>query len=96
MFDYAFMIVWVCEVNLNVAPMLPTKMFPLLALYSRAFVCVCIVGAFAAHEQLTPVVKIDGRRIGDGRPGPVMGRLRQAFVEMTRRDECATPLPDFD
>lgn len=32
---------------------------------------------------LTPVVAVDGRRIGTGRPGPVSGRLVAAFAELT-------------
>lgn len=36
--------------------------------------------------EMVPVVKVDGRVIGDGRPGPVTGRLLQAFRERTRVD----------
>ncbi len=36
--------------------------------------------------EVIPVVKIDGRRIGSGRPGPVTEKLRSAFHALTRRD----------
>ena len=32
---------------------------------------------------LTPVLTIDGRQIGDGRPGPVTRRLMEMFAELT-------------
>lgn len=34
--------------------------------------------------ELIPVVKIDGRVIGDGKPGPVYGRLNERFRELTQ------------
>lgn len=34
--------------------------------------------------ELTPVVEIDGRRIGDGRPGPLTRRLSAAYVAWAR------------
>jgi branched-chain amino acid aminotransferase len=34
---------------------------------------------------LTPVIRIDGRPIGDGRPGPVTGRLIAMFAGLTAR-----------
>ena len=36
--------------------------------------------------EMVPVVKVDGRVIGDGRPGPVTGRLLEAFRARTRTD----------
>jgi len=36
--------------------------------------------------ELVPVVEVDGRRIGDGRPGPVFLRLLAAFRERTKWD----------
>src|SRR5437867_4599398 len=36
--------------------------------------------------ELVPVVEADGRRVGDGRPGPVFGRLLEAFRERTTWD----------
>ncbi|CAN0391163.1 unnamed protein product, partial [Scytosiphon promiscuus] len=47
------------------------------------------------QHQLTPVVKIDGRKIGSGRPGPLTVRLKEAFVELTNREAFGTPLPAF-
>ncbi|CAM9844422.1 unnamed protein product [Pylaiella littoralis] len=43
--------------------------------------------------QVGPVVKINDRRIGDGRPGPVTSRLKDAFAKMADREEFGTPLP---
>jgi len=40
--------------------------------------------------EVAPVVKIDGRAIGDGRPGPVTKRLMAAFREVTKRE--GTPI----
>jgi branched-chain amino acid aminotransferase len=36
--------------------------------------------------EMVPVVKVDGRVIGDGKPGPVTLRLLQAFRERTKTD----------
>jgi branched-chain amino acid aminotransferase len=36
--------------------------------------------------EMVPVVKVDGRVIGDGKPGPVTERLMNAFREKTRVD----------
>ena len=36
--------------------------------------------------ELIPVVKIDGRQIGTGKPGPVTQRLLKLFHEVTRKD----------
>ena len=36
--------------------------------------------------EIIPVVKIDGRRIGAGRPGPVTRQLRAAFHQVTKTD----------
>ncbi len=36
--------------------------------------------------EMVPVVKVDGRVIGDGKPGPVTLRLLQAFRERTQTD----------
>ncbi|CAM9927643.1 unnamed protein product, partial [Laminaria digitata] len=57
----------------------------------------CADEAFTAGTmgELTPVVKIDGRQIGDGRPGLLTARLSEAFVEMTLRPDSGTPLPKF-
>ncbi|CAN0333618.1 unnamed protein product [Ascophyllum nodosum] len=45
--------------------------------------------------ELTPVVDIDGRKIGNGRPGPLTAQVREAFEEMTHRKECGTHLPEI-
>ncbi len=39
----------------------------------------------AASAFVTPVVEIDGVRIGDGRPGPVTTRLRELYLAESRR-----------
>ena len=36
--------------------------------------------------EVIPVVKIDGREIGSGKPGPVTLRLRQGFQTLTAKD----------
>jgi len=36
--------------------------------------------------EMVPVVKVDGRVIGDGKPGPVTARLLAAFREKTKTD----------
>ena len=36
--------------------------------------------------EIVPVVKIDGRRIGTGRPGPVTKQLQGAFRQVTKTD----------
>ena len=36
--------------------------------------------------ELIPVVRIDGRVIGTGRPGPVTAKLLKLFHEVTRKD----------
>lgn len=36
--------------------------------------------------EVIPVVKIDGRVIGTGKPGPVTGKLLAAFRKLTRKD----------
>ncbi len=41
--------------------------------------------------ELTPVLEIDGRRIGDGRPGPVTRRLSRLHAEWVSRH--GEPLP---
>jgi D-alanine transaminase len=39
----------------------------------------------AASAFVTPVVEIDGRPVGDGRPGPVTRRLRELYLAEARR-----------
>ena len=38
----------------------------------------------AASAFVTPVISIDGARIGDGKPGPVTQALRAAYLEQAR------------
>ena len=42
-----------------------------------------VTGTFGAQ---TPVVEIDGRQIGDGRPGPMVTRIRSLYQELVARD----------
>ena len=39
-----------------------------------------------AGGLIQPVARIDGKPIGDGRPGPVATRLRAAYIETARRN----------
>ncbi|MDM8518151.1 aminotransferase class IV [Desulfobacterales bacterium HSG16] len=34
--------------------------------------------------EITPVIKMDGQTVGDGRPGPVTRKLQHAFNEIVR------------
>ncbi|XP_015875187.2 branched-chain-amino-acid aminotransferase-like protein 1 isoform X1 [Ziziphus jujuba] len=43
--------------------------------------------------ELTPVVKIDGRDIGDGKVGPVTRRLQNAYKNLT--EESGVPIPTY-
>ncbi|XP_023545463.1 branched-chain-amino-acid aminotransferase-like protein 2 isoform X1 [Cucurbita pepo subsp. pepo] len=43
--------------------------------------------------ELTPVVKIDGRVIGDGQVGPVTRRLQNAYRKLT--EESGVPIPTY-
>jgi branched-chain amino acid aminotransferase len=36
--------------------------------------------------EMVPVVKVDGRVIGNGKPGPITGKLLAAFRGVTRHD----------
>jgi len=42
--------------------------------------------------ELSPVLEVDGRAIGDGRPGPLTERLRALFAELVLRE--GEPIPD--
>ena len=42
----------------------------------------CFLTGTAA--EVIPVVKLDGRVIGDGKPGPITKRLTERFVQLTR------------
>ncbi|RDW14917.1 D-amino-acid transaminase [Paracoccus thiocyanatus] len=41
--------------------------------------------ATSASAFVMPVVEIDGARLGDGRPGPVATRLREIYLEESRK-----------
>jgi branched-chain amino acid aminotransferase len=36
--------------------------------------------------EVIPVIEVDGRQIGDGKPGPVMQQLLAAFQELVKVD----------
>ena len=38
----------------------------------------------SASSFIIPVIGIDGETIGDGRPGPITGRLREIYIESAR------------
>ena len=42
-----------------------------------------------AHEaEITPVIEVDRRRIGNGRPGPLTRQLQQAFFACVRGEDA--------
>jgi branched-chain amino acid aminotransferase len=43
----------------------------------------CFLTGTAA--EVIPIVKVDGRSIGNGKPGPITRQLREAFHQLTRR-----------
>ncbi|HAQ23560.1 MAG TPA: aminotransferase class IV, partial [Acidimicrobiaceae bacterium] len=73
------------QVVLEVAPdlglVVREKPFSLTDVYSaeEAFV----TGTFGG---LTPVVSVDGRTIGDGRPGSITARLREQYQAAVEAD----------
>lgn len=42
--------------------------------------------------EIAPIVEIDGRKIDDGKPGPITRHLRQRFYEITGTPETGTPI----
>ena len=61
-----------------------------LRVEERAFTVAEALGAAeafitAASAFVTPVVEIDGRPVGEGRPGPVTRRLREIYVAEARK-----------
>ncbi|GAV63198.1 Aminotran_4 domain-containing protein [Cephalotus follicularis] len=44
--------------------------------------------------ELTPVVKIDGRVVGDGKVGPVTRRIQNAYKNLT--EESGVPIPSYN
>ena len=57
------------------------EMFRLQAVYNADE---CFLTGTAA--EIVPVVEVDGRKIGTGKPGPVTQRLRQLFQELVQRE----------
>jgi len=43
----------------------------------------CFLTGSAA--EVIPVIKVDGRSIGNGKPGPITKQLRERFVQLTRQ-----------
>lgn len=43
--------------------------------------------------ELTPVTKIDGRVIGDGKVGPVTRQLQEAYKKLT--ENSGVPIPTY-
>jgi branched-chain amino acid aminotransferase len=41
---------------------------------------------------LVPVVEVDGRTIGDGKPGPVLSALQDAYRQALTSDRWSTPI----
>ncbi|MFK5997184.1 MAG: D-amino-acid transaminase [Rhodobacterales bacterium] len=39
----------------------------------------------SASAFVTPVIEIDGAKLGSGKPGPVAGRLREIYIEESRK-----------
>lgn len=46
--------------------------------------------------ELTPVVNIDGRVIGDGKRGPITARLQEVYKTLPEREGWATALPPLN
>jgi D-alanine transaminase len=44
----------------------------------------------SATSFVTPVVKIDGEKVGDGKPGPTARRLREEYVRFASAGEAVT------
>ncbi len=42
----------------------------------------------AATSFVTPVIEIDGVKLGDGTPGPVSRRLSEVYIEESRKASC--------
>ncbi len=63
------------------------KLFPITEVYTADE---CFLTGTAA--ELVPVVKVDGRQIGDGKPGRTTRRLLDRFRELTKSE--GTPIYD--
>jgi branched-chain amino acid aminotransferase group I len=46
--------------------------------------------------ELTPVRMIDGRVIGDGKRGPITGRLQDVYSTLPEREGASTEIPPFE
>ncbi len=57
------------------------ELFRLLEVYTAQEVF--LTGTAA---EIVPVTRVDGRPVGDGRPGPLTGKLRAKFHELTQRE----------
>jgi D-alanine transaminase len=44
-----------------------------------------------AGTLVMPVVRVDGKALGDGAPGPVAKRLRELYIQAARRPSAAAP-----
>jgi branched-chain amino acid aminotransferase len=44
----------------------------------------------ATRIEVLPIVWIDGRQIGDGKPGPTTVKLMEAYIELAKRE--GTPI----
>jgi len=42
--------------------------------------------------EVVPIVEIDGRPIGTGRPGPITRDLRERFKALTGKPETGVPI----
>jgi branched-chain amino acid aminotransferase len=67
-----------------------------IPVYERNFSLTDVYGADEAFVTgtfggLTPVVEVDGRTIGAGRPGPATRRLRDLYRQLIAR-ECPGPV----
>ena len=48
----------------------------------------------ASMSELTPIVEVDGRAVGDGRPGPVTKRLHRALRTLMESGRQSSPIFD--
>ena len=58
-----------------------TKLYPVLESRLDAADEMMILGT---HTEITPVVRYNGKPVGDGNPGPVTRKLQEAFTALTR------------
>jgi len=65
------------------------RVFTLTAVYGAEEIFLTGTGA-----EVVPVVRVDDRTIGDGKPGPVTRRLIQAFRELVNSQGVEIGLPE--